>query len=41
MAKKNETELNAIKVEQWLDDWNKVIYDAKGRKKPKPLFLFF
>jgi len=41
MAKKNETELTAIKVEQWLNDWNNVVYGSKGRKKPNPFFYVF
>src|SRR6266487_5896055 len=35
------TEITAIKVNQWLAEWNDVQFVQKGRKKPQPFFYVF
>ena len=40
MAKPIDIEINAIKVNQWLSDWNDVQF-LQNRKKPKPYFYLF
>ncbi|MBU0631672.1 DGQHR domain-containing protein [bacterium] len=34
-------EVMAIKVNQWLEEWNSVRYDTQFKKKPKPYFYTF
>ncbi len=41
-SSKSQKELLAIKVHQWLDDWNKVVFDPNQyRRKPEPHFYMF
>jgi DGQHR domain-containing protein len=40
MAKTIGLEINAIKVNQWLNDWNDIQF-VKNRKKPQPFFFVF
>ncbi len=41
MSKTIDLEINAIKVNQWLNDWNDVQFVQKSRKKPQPYFYVF
>jgi hypothetical protein len=34
-------EITALKVNQWLADWNDVVFDKTRRKKPSPIFFLF
>lgn len=34
-------EINAVKVNQWLNDWDDIDFKAPNRKKPDPFFLMF
>lgn len=38
----NQKKIHAIKVHQWLDEWDKYEYDPKvHRSRPEPYFLVF
>ena len=40
MSKIISSEINALKVNQWLKEWNDIQF-GPGRAKPKPFFYFF
>lgn len=41
MKKNNDNEIMALKVNQWLNEWEKVDYNEEFRKKPEERFYLF
>lgn len=41
MTNSHNLEIAALKINQWLDEWDDVHFVQKSRKKPKPFFYLF